>query len=357
MTIKVAVIGGGVAGLSAAYFLAKNGADVSVFEQKYLLYGASGRNSGGLTAQFRNENLIKLALRSLELYDRLQSEIGFNFLLRKDGYIKIANEKTESILKDEVELQKKAGVGVKIVESDFVKSLFPDINEKTFTVASYFAEGGVVFPWPVIWGLAKGCRELGVKIYDYTPASVEVRGNEVIGVKANGEMHKVDYVINAAGAWSNEISKQAGVDLGNKVFKEEICVTESLKPYLDPYIMDVSTDVYVSQSMKGEIVGGIVGKEVNGVDMKGTFDFLTRYAKRVTELIPKLRGMSILRQWVGVYDVGRNGLPVVGPTRIRGFIQLNGFGRNGMSVAPAAGEAVAELIIKGKSKIIEAFKP
>ena len=109
--------------------------------------------------------------------------------------------------------------------------------------------------------------------------------------------------------------------------------------------------------MRGEIVGGIVGKEVNRVDMKGTFDFLTRYAKRVTELIPKLRGMSILRQWVGVYDVGRNGLPAIGPTRIRGFIQLNGFGRNGMSVAPAAGEAVAELIIKGKSKIIEAFKP
>ncbi len=47
---RVAIIGGGVAGLSAAYFLAKRGADVEVFEKEYLVYGASGRNSGGLTA-------------------------------------------------------------------------------------------------------------------------------------------------------------------------------------------------------------------------------------------------------------------------------------------------------------------
>lgn len=357
MTIKVAVIGGGVAGLSAAYFLAKNGAEVSVFEQKYLLYGASGRNSGGLTAQFRNEALIKLALRSIELYNTLQSEIGFNFLLRRDGYVKIANDEVANILKDEVEIQKRAGVNVKIVDPDFVKSLFPDINENAFSIASYFADGGVVFPWPVVWGLAKGCRELGVKVYDYTPVNVEVKGNEVVGVRVNDELHRADYVINAAGAWSNEISRQAGVELNNKIFKEEICVTESLKPYLDPYILDVSTNVYISQSMRGEIVGGILGNETNNINVKSSLDFLTKYAKRVVELVPKLRGMSILRQWAGVYDLGRDGLPVIGPTKVKGFIQLNGFGRNGMSTAPAAGEALAEYILKGKSKILEYFKP
>ncbi|WP_230972172.1 NAD(P)/FAD-dependent oxidoreductase [Archaeoglobus neptunius] len=355
--IRVAIVGGGIAGLSAAYFLARKGADVSVFEQKYLLYGASGRNSGGLTAQFVNEPLIKLALRSLELYDRIQTETGFNFLLRKDGYIKIADEKNEDALKNEVDFQKKAGVNVRIVDPDFVRNLFPDINTQTFTAAAYFADGGVVFPWPVIWGLAKGCRELGVKIYDYTPVRVEVKGNEVLGVRADSELHKADYVINAAGAWSNEISRQAGIELGNRVFREEICVTESLKPYLDPYILDVSTGVYISQSMRGEIVGGILGKEAEEVSVKSSLDFLTAYARRVTELVPKLRGMSILRQWAGAYDVGRNGMPVIGTTKVKGFIQLNGFGRNGMSLALAAGEGVAELVLKGKSRIVQPFNP
>lgn len=349
--MRVAVIGGGVAGLSAAYFLAKNGVDVKVYERKYLLYGASGRNSGGLTAQFTDEKLIRLALRSLELYDKLQSEVGFNFLLRKDGYIKIADEKAERDLREEVEVQRRAGVKVKIVEPEFVKEVFPDINVQSFHVASYFSDGGVVFPWPVIWGLAKGCRELGVEIYDYTPASVEVKGNEVAGVRVNGELYKADYVINAAGAWSNEVSRQAGVELNNEVFKEEICVTESLKPYLDPYILDVSTGVYISQSMRGEIVGGILGSKSSEIDTKSSLEFLTRYAKRVAELVPKLRGLSVLRQWAGVYDVGKGGLPVIGKTEVKGFLQLNGFGRSGMSLAPAAGEAIAEYIVKGKSKI------
>ncbi len=354
--MKVAVIGGGVAGLSAAYFLAKWGAEVKVFEQKYLLYGASGRNSGGLTAQFNNEALIRLAKRTLELYDSLQSEVGFNFLLRKDGYIKIAGEGEVAKLKEEVEFQKRAGVKVRIVEPEFVKDLFSDINTSAFSTASYFADGGVVFPWPVVWGLAKGCRELGVEIYDYTPASVELNDGQLV-VKANGESYKADYVINAAGAWSNEISRQVGVELGNKVYREEICVTESLKPYLDPYIMDISTGVYLSQSMRGEIVGGITGSETDSLETKASLDFLTRYAKRLTELVPKLRGMAILRQWAGLYDVGRNGMPVIGQTRVKGFIQLNGFGRHGMSLALAAGEGVAELIMKGRSSIVEPFRP
>jgi len=354
--MKVAVIGGGVAGLSAAYFLAKSGADVKVFEQKYLLYGASGRNSGGLTVQFNKEPLIRLANRTLELYDSIQSEVGFNFLLRRDGYVKIANKGDEARLKEEVEFQRSKGVNVKLVEPEFVRELFPDINTSAFSVASYCADGGVVFPWPVVWGLAKGCRELGVEVYDYTPASVELKGNELV-VKANGESYKVDYVINAAGAWSNEISKQVGVEPGNRVYREEICVTESLKPYVNPYIMDISTGVYFSQSMRGEIVGGILGSETTVLETKASLDFLTRYAKRLTELVPKLRGMSILRQWAGLYDVGRNGMPVIGETEVKGFIQLNGFGRHGMSLALAAGEGVAELIAKGRSSIIEPFRP
>ena len=342
--MRVAIIGGGIVGLATAYNLAKDGIDVVVFERKYLLYGASGRNSGGITAMLNDERLINMARRSMKIYDEIQSEIGFNFLYRKDGYIKVAsNEDDLNKLKEEVSLQKRMGVKVKLIDANEVKDFIPDFNADAIIGGAY-GEGGAIFPWPVIWGYAKGCKELGVDIKDYTTVEeIVVKDGTIDSVKANGEIFKIDFVVNAAGAWSNEISKMAGVELNNRIIKEEICVTESLKPYIDPYLLDVTTGVYLSQSMRGEIVGGVVGNEVKSIDVKGSLDFLIRYAKRAVELIPKLKGLCILRQWAGVYDEAEV-IPNISTTNIKGFVQANGFGKFGMCLAPAAGEKVAKLI-------------
>ena len=344
--MRVAIIGGGIVGLATAYNLAKDGVDVVVFERKYLLYGASGRNSGGITAMLNNERLIEMAKKSMKIYDEVQSEIGFNFLYRKDGYIKVASTENDlNKLKEEMNLQKRMGVKVKQIDANEVKDFIPDFNADA-VIGGVYGEGGVIFPWPVIWGYAKGCRELGVDVKDYTTVEeIVVKDRAIDGVKANGEFFKVDFIVNAAGAWSNEISRMAGVELNNKIIKEEICVTESLKPYLDPYLLDVTTGIYLSQSMRGEIVGGIVGNEVESIDVKGSLDFLVKYAKRAVELIPKLKGLCILRQWAGVYDEGKD-IPNISTTNVKGFIQANGFGKFGMSLAPAAAIEVTRLIRK-----------
>ncbi|MEM3477680.1 MAG: FAD-binding oxidoreductase [Archaeoglobaceae archaeon] len=337
--MNVAIIGAGIAGLATAYFLAKEGAKVKVFEQKFLLHGASGRNSGGLTAQFNDEELIKLALRSEKLYEKLQSEIGFNFLLRRDGYLKLFNSEEEL---REVNLQRKFELKVEVLQAEEVKEIFPDINVKVFRFASYYPKGGVVFPWAVIWGLAKGCRDLGVEIYDFKKAEVVVENGKVRGVNT-GEFHEADVVVNSAGAWSKEINEKLGIKDDRTIIREEICVTESIKPYLDPYILHVSSGLFLSQSMRGEIVGGIVGKQNGGIN--SSLDFLIRYAKLATNLVPKLKSLTVLRQWVGVYDEGIDGKPVVGFSKVQGFYQLNGFGRKGMSIALACAEKAAEEIL------------
>jgi sarcosine oxidase subunit beta len=355
--MKVAVVGGGITGLSTAYNLAKSGVDVMVFEKRYLVYGASGRNSGGITAQMENKAMVELAKRSIELYEKLPSEFGFNFLFRRDGYIKVArNEKDIEILKKEVKLQNSMGIKSRMLEPSDVKEMIPDFNADSI-IGGTFSDGGVIFPWAVIWGYAKRCKELGVDIKDYTEVTEIVVSNKVEGLKTKSKFFKVDFIVNAAGAWSNEISNKAGIGLENKIIKEEICVTESLKPWLDPYLLDVTTGVYLNQAIRGEIIGGIVGTATNKIDMRSSFEFLMRYAKKAVELIPKLKGLSILRQWAGVYDVGKDGLPVIGSTELEGFVQANGFGKYGMCIAPAAGEIIAELIIKGRSRLAKHFSP
>jgi|Deesub1362A_J573_1020465.scaffolds.fasta_scaffold00172_32 sarcosine oxidase subunit beta len=362
--MNVVVIGGGVVGLSVAYNLARAGAEVTVFERKYPLYGASGRNSGGITPLLSNESLIKLAARSIELYDHIQSEVDFNFLFRKDGYIKVAqNDEDLSVLEREMRLQKAAGVDVREIDPFEIRSIVPAFNPES-VIGGVIGEGGVIFPWPVIWGLVKGCKNLGVEIR----VEAEVNGiligdGEVEGVKVNDEVVRADYIVNAAGAWSNQFSNLAGIKSENRVIKEEICVIESLKPFIDPYLLNVSNGVYLSQSARGEVVGGVLGREtgvdnalgVKNLNTKSSLEFLFRYAKGAVEMIPRLRGLSVLRQWAGVYDTGQDGFPVVGESQIRGFIQANGMGRLGMTIGPAVGEIVAQVIFKGSG--MEEFSP
>jgi sarcosine oxidase subunit beta len=338
--MRVAIIGAGIAGLATAYFLAKEGIKVEVFEQKFLLHGASGRNSGGITAQFDDEELIKLAIRNEKLYDKLQSEIGFNFLLRKDGYLKLANSIEEL---GRIELQRKFGLKVKIMEAEEVRNIFEDINTEAFKFASFYPKGAIVFPWAVIWGLAKGCKDLGVKIYDFTKVEIVAEDGKVKGVKS-GEFHEADVVVNAAGAWSKEINDKLGIKDEKRIIREEICVTESIKPYIDPYILHVSEGLFLSQSMRGEIVGGIVGKSDGG--MTSSLDFLIRYARLVTRLVPKLKGLAVLRQWAGIYDETLDGKPRMGFSEIKGLYQLNGFGRKGMSISLACAEIASKEILK-----------
>ncbi len=339
--MKIAVIGGGIAGLSLSYFLSKKGAQVEVFEKKYILYGSSGRNSGGVTAQFSDESLIKYALRTIELYENLQTEIGFNFLFRKSGYLKLSNNQQE--LEKEVEIQKNAGLKIDLLTPNDTKKVFSDLNTEEFSIASYYKDGGLLFPCPLLWGLAKGCRKYGVKIYDWTQAEIAFDNDKIIGVKTKNQVHNADIIVIAAGAWSKKLNEKIGIKCNSKIIKEEICVLESIKPYINPYIIH-SNGLFVNQSMRGEIVGGIKGKK-DSVNHGSSLDFLIKYAKLVTALIPKLRGLSVLRQWSGVYDETSDGKPNVGFSNEKIF-QFNGFGRNGNSLAPAYAEEAAEIIMK-----------
>ncbi len=357
--MKIAIIGAGIMGLSTAYYLSKSGIDVTVLEQKYLLYGASGRNSGGITPMIDREELIPFALESIKLYDRLPSELNFNFLMRKDGYVKLAsNEGDADRLRQEVRMQNRLGVSSRVISPEEIKELVPDFNPDSAIAASYCRDSGVVFPWPVIWGLARGCRKNGAEIKTEAKVEKVEKNGEKLSVYVNGGKYEFDIVVNSAGAWSNEISKMLGIELGNRIIKEEVCVTESVKPYIDPYIHDISSGVYVTQTARGEIIGGITGKETDTINTSSTIEFAVKYAKRVTQMIPKLKGLAMLRQWAGVYDESRDGLPVIGFTEVDGFIQANGLGKHkGMIVALSLGRELAKLIEKGENPVIKKFNP
>ena len=109
---------------------------------------------------------------------------------------------------------------------------------------------------------------------------------------------------------------------------------------------DLSNGLYFSQSMRGEIVGGVSNEDVpHGIDQGSSHKFLALYAKALLSLCPRLGRVKVMRQWAGCYDLTPDANPIVGfVDEVEDFVQASGFMGHGFMMAPIMGRLVAELV-------------
>ncbi len=349
----VAIVGGGIFGLALAYNLAKRGQrEVVVLEESYLCGGASGRNGGGVRAQWNTVTNIRLARRSLELMDGFAAELGLNVWLRRGGYLFLAkSERVAERLAHATEpapAQRSANRALR--SADGVRELAPELDLTGVVGAAWNPDDGVVFPWPFLWGYAQGATRLGARIEPFTRVTgIRVEGARVRAVETSRGAMRCDVLINAAGAWSPQVAALAGITLPNQPHRHEILSCEPLKPFLGPLVSVLDSGLYFSQSMRGEIVGGMGDPdELPGLNQRASLRFLTRFARALTELLPRARQLKVVRQWAGCYDVTPDNSPILGETPgLTGFLQLSGFVGHGLMMAPAVAEAMASWMAGG----------
>ncbi len=362
---EVVVIGAGIMGLSIAYHLARLGVrDITVVDKSYLCGGASGRNGGGIRAQWSSEANIRLMQESIRMCQDFASEFKINVWLRQGGYLFLArSEQKRRALEESCKLQRECGLSTRLLTPREAQKIVPELSLDGVVAATFNPDDGVVFPWPFVWGFAQAATKLGVEVATFTEvAGIEVRGTTIEGVRlrrANKggdagprslteHVIRTNKVVNAAGAWSPEIAKLVGVELPNKPHRHEICSTEPLKPWLKPLVADLGNGLYFSQSTRGEIVGGIGQARVpDGLDQNSSFAFLGLYARALTAAVPLLGKVKVLRQWSGCYDVTPDANPIVGGVdSVEHFYQASGFMGHGFMMAPVIGKLIAEHIAK-----------
>ncbi|MBO6937039.1 MAG: FAD-binding oxidoreductase [Deltaproteobacteria bacterium] len=350
-------------GLATAYNLARMGAGrIVIVDRSYLCSGASGRNGGGVRAQFSSETNIELMKRSLELCDDFATEMGINVWLRRDGYLFLArNAKRRAELEASVALQRSHGLPTRMIGPSEILSIVPEIDVSGIEAGSYNPDDAVVFPWPFVWGYARACQRLGVTVHPFVDAELEATGGAMSGallrsqrVESLGqEKHiRAPLVILATGAWSPEVAAPLGLELPNHPHRHEICSTEPLKPFLGPLVADLESGLYFSQSMRGEIVGGVSNARVPpGVDQRSSLRFLGLYAKALTRTMPILGSVRVLRQWAGCYDLTPDGSPIIGRVdSLEGLILLCGFMGHGFMIAPIIGLLTARYLLKNEER-------
>ena len=350
---EIVIIGGGVVGLSIAYHLAKLGLhDVVVIERGYLAEGASGRNGGGVRQQWSTEINIRLMQESVELCRRFAVDLGVNVWFRQGGYLFLARNANEvARLEKNIALQNRCGVATRMLEPKAALDIVPELDLTGIVGASYNPSDGILFPWPFLWGYARQAAAYGVRIFTQTPVGglAPIDGGGYVVHTPRGAV-KARRVINATGAWSPKLAEMIGVTVPTWPIRHEICSSEPLKPFLRPMVSELASGLYFSQSMRGEIVGGVsLPGHAPTYKMGSTLEFLSTYARRLVRLMPLLGEIKILRQWAGPYDQSPDGNPILGAAPGHpDFFLACGFVGHGFMMAPIIGKLYAEWLTGGE---------
>jgi sarcosine oxidase, subunit beta len=351
----VVIVGAGIMGLAIAYHLAKEHAKrrIVVLDAGYLCGGASGRNGGGVRAQWSSEANVRLMQESLEMCKEFAHEHRINTWFRQGGYLFLArDEKRATELSRSVELQRKLGLKTRLIDANEARQLVPQLEPAGVLAASFNEDDAVVFPWPFVWGYAEGARALGVDVHTFCRVNaIETTGGKVSGVATERGSVKAPIVVNACGALSPELAASVGVVLPTKPHRHEICASEPLKPFLGPLVADLGNGLYFSQSTRGEIVGGIGNpKTPPGPTQASSIRFLALYSRALIATCPSLSSLKIQRQWAGLYDLSPDHAPIVGPVdEVPGLYLSSGFMGHGFMMAPAVGKRLARMLATGET--------
>ncbi len=343
----VVVVGAGIVGLYTAHYLAAAGAGpVLVVDRGFLSSGASGRNGGGVRQQWETPATVRLAREAVAAYRRFGREFGYNLWFRQSGYLFLAESPAELARLGAVrDVVRSEGLPAQLLDAEAVRTLVPGIAAGAAVGGSYLRSDGVLYPFPAVWGLYEDVRARGVEVALGTELlGIEARDGRVAAVTTPEGRIATGTVVNAAGGWSSDVTRRAGLASPNTTTRHEILATEPLKPFLDPMVVRASDGLYFSQTMRGEIVGGVTVAHPTGTaaGMPSSPEFLTGMARALVRLVPRLGSVGVLRAWSGFYDDTPDGLPVIGEDpRLPGFVHANGFGGHGFMLAPAAARRVA----------------
>lgn len=351
----VVIIGGGITGCALAYTLSKKNMDVVLFEKNYLSSGATGKCGAGIRQQWSTRENIKLAIDSVKIFEKLSSELKEDIEFRQGGYLIVVHDKNEmNQAKKNVLKQKSLGLDVDILEVDEINSIVPILDVKGMNAigATFCPTDGHANPFKTTFAYANAAKKHGAGIYTHCSVlDVKATKKHIKSVISTKGEIKTDYVINAAGVWSKQISEMIGIKIPNKPLRKEIIATERFNPVFEAMVISFKDGIYFSQQKEGQIIGGIpLPEQKSGYYTKTTFEFLKHMSKTLTRYAPVLKNINILRHWTGFYDMTPDARPILGEDhKIKGFIQCNGFSGHGFMLTPMVSKMISEYISNGKT--------
>jgi len=367
---EIGVVGGGIAGATIAYELARRGARVSLFERGSLAGEASGRNMGLLLNQIE-PGVIRIMQRSLEVYRALAGG-AVDFQLREVPQLIIASDagQLEAMGRRAFEMRA-AGMRVSALGADEIRRHFKALGPR-FAGGHVVGNASVVDPAAATLAFVEAAREAGAKVHTGTRVSqVALRGGKLDGLVTDAGRVACDAVVLASGPWLNDLWRTAPVSVGRGWllrtarldFRLPWIVEDMSWPDQDelgrvarpPTLAEVAAGhdepvaeafVIAQQPAGDALIGTSLSPSLR--DSYEGLDMPRRIAARAVAAAPGLGDLPITAAWYGLRPMTPDGMPLAGPAGPTGLWIHGGHGSIGMMTAPAIAGWLARAIVDGE---------
>lgn len=352
--MEVIVLGGGLMGTSAAFFLARRGLKVRLIERGAIGAGATVASFGNIRRTGRHLAQLPLAHRSLALWGRAEALLGRDVEFRATGHLRLVfDAESEADMRRYAEAAAPLGLTLEELTPAEIRRRFPGLGPAA-TGASYSPGDGSANPRLVPPAFAEAAARAGAEISDHSPVTRITRTGAGFAVETATGRHEAGMLLNCAGAWGVSVAAGFGETIPLQAFGPQMGVTEPLPHRIVPVVGEWSQGhgAYLRQVERGNIVfGGAVARVPVAPDpghARPDFARLGPQLRALVRLLPALADVAVIRQWSGCEGYVADGLPVIGPSATTpGLFHAFGFCGHGFQLGPGVGDAMAELIATG----------
>ena len=205
-------------------------------------------------------------------------------------------------------------------------------------------------------------------MFKETVSSIIVEDGKVVGVNTDKDTYFAPVIVDAAGGYSRELVRTAGTDIPVVPDSHEGAITEPVEQFFTSMVVDLrpgpgSKNYYFYQNRHGQFVFCITpDPPLIGTDKNETSIFLPQVARRMVNLLPKLKNIRVRRVWRGLYPMSPDGSPLVGWNKdVEGLFHMSGMCGQGYMLGPGLGEVGARTIAGKNTEndrvVLEGFDP
>jgi sarcosine oxidase subunit beta len=356
------ILGAGVIGASIAFHLAKQKAGkIVVIDKSHVGQGGSGRSSALIRMHYSYPPEVQLALVSLYMFENWRDIVGEEGDFRKTGFVRIVHPGETERLKQNVEMQRKLGVNVKLMDRVELRELEPDWKVDEVELAAYEPDSGYGDGAGVANDFLTRARELGVAYLSKTEAlEFLVEGERVRGVRTDHGEIAAPVVVAATGPWTQPLFQRIGIDLPIETEYHQVAILRNapgMKGGGCACIDSVSATYFRSDAQDKFLIGDFYGErgaDPDNFPQRASDDGLEEIIERACGRVPKLENAEVMRGVTGVYDMTPDSRPLLGAVSgVAGLYVCAGFSGMGFKISPAIGLVMSELLLDGHGKTVD----